>query len=362
MMSSNALQTDFRAQGENLAHVVEHLYGAEWAKLEAAGAALRGSRPLTFIGVASAAYLCMPAATYLGSQGRVASVVYASDALYHTTPALHNADVVICSRSGETAEIVRLARELQERRIPFTALTNEPESTVARSASRVVWTDTRKDDLVSINVVTGMMAGALALAAETLGKGTEMQAGLTAVARAMQYVIARAEELAPGWRESLGAARPIYLLWRGAAQGAALCGRLVLEEVARTPAVPLDAAEFRQGPNEVVDERFASVIFVPSGHPGELNRSLAAEIIRQGGRVLLVGETDTADNVTMSERLHVFPVADLPDGLRPLLEIVPVQALAYQLAQAQGYRPGEVRYITKVITTESAFPGTAHPA
>jgi glucosamine--fructose-6-phosphate aminotransferase (isomerizing) len=354
--SANALWDDFTAQGENLNHVVEHLYGPERARLDAAGRALSGARPLIFIGVASAAYLCLPATVYLSSAGRVASVVYASDALYYTSAALRHADVVICSRSGETAEIVALARLLNDEGIPYVALTNEPESTLAQTASHIVWTDTRKDDLVSINVVTGMMAGALALAAAALGRDDAMQADLRNAAAQMPAVVERSAADAPDITALLGTAQPIHLLWRGPAQGAALCGRLVLEEVARTPAVPLDAAEFRQGPNEVVDDRFAAALFMPAGQPGALNRTLAAEIARRGGRVLLIGEATAADAASDPERLRAFPIHGLPDFVRPILEVVPLQALAYHLAQAQGYAPGEVRYITKVIVSEDAFP------
>jgi glucosamine--fructose-6-phosphate aminotransferase (isomerizing) len=307
---------------------------------------------VVFIGVASAAYLCMPAATYLGSKGRVASVMYASDALYYTRDALREADLVISSRSGETAEIVALARALDEARTPYLALTNEPESTLAQGASHVVWTDTRKDDLVSINVVTGMMAGALALAAAALGLADALRPDLEMAAAQMPGVVERAGEEAPEIAALLGAARPVHLLWRGASQGAALCGRLVLEEVARTPAVPLDAAEFRQGPNEVVDDRFAAAIFAPSGRPGALNRALAGEITGHGGRVLLVGETDAPDPAAEPERVRAFPIRGLPDVVRPILEVVPIQALAYHLAQSTGHEPGEVRYISKVITSE----------
>ncbi len=344
------------AQGENLAHVVDHLYGPERARLDVAGKALSGSRPIVFIGVASAAYLCYPAVTYLGGKGRVASVMYASDALYYTAEALREADVVISSRSGETAEIVALARVLNDKGIPYVALTNEPESTLAQTASHIVWTNTRKDDLVSINVVTGMMTGALALAAAALGEADSLRPDLEAAAAQMPAVVARAAADAPEIMALLGAARPIHLLWRGAARGAALCGRLVLEEVARTPGVPLDAAEFRQGPNEVVDDRFAAALFMPSGQPGARNRTLAAEVARLGGRVLLIGETEDADTASAPERLRAFSILGLPDVVRPILEVVPVQALAYHLAQAQGYAPGEVRYITKVIVNEDAFP------
>ncbi len=120
--------------------------------------------------------------------------------------------------------------------------------------------------------------------------------------------------------------------------------------------MPLDAAEFRQGPNEVVDDRFAAALFMPHGQPGARNRTLAAEIARLGGRVLMIGETDAADTESNPERLRAFPIAGLPDAVRPILEVAPLQALAYHLAAAQGYTPGEVRYITKVIVNEDAFP------
>jgi glucosamine--fructose-6-phosphate aminotransferase (isomerizing) len=141
-------------------------------------------------------------------------------------------------------------------------------------------------------------------------------------------------------------------LWRGASQGAALCGRLVLEEVARTPAVPLDAAEFRQGPNEVVDEHFGAVVFAPSGRPGALNRALAAEIIRHDGRALVIGETDATDAGCDLGQPMAFPITGLADVVRPILEVVPIQSLAYALARAKGYEPGSVRFITKVIASE----------
>ncbi len=111
-MTATPLWDDCLAQGANLAHVVAHLYGPERARLEAAGRFLSGRRPLVFTGVASAAYLCMPAQTYTGGLGRFASVVYAPDALYHVLPMLRRAGVIVSSRSGETVEIVRLAAAL----------------------------------------------------------------------------------------------------------------------------------------------------------------------------------------------------------------------------------------------------------
>lgn len=360
MPNPNPLWLDILAQGRNLGNVVKHLYGPERANLEAAAELLRGGKPIAMVGVASAEYLCMPAEAYLGQKGQVAFTLCASEAVDYLIPALKHAGVVINSRSGETIEVVRLARALVENKIPFVALTNEPGSTLARLATRVVWANTRKDELVSINVVSGMMTATLALAAAVVGELDLLHPHFLALAGAMGGVVDRAVQGAEQSRMQLRSmfhgVRPLYLLYRGSAKGAAYCGRLALEEISRSPAVAMQAAEFRQGPNEVVDENFGAVVFVGSGKPGELSLALGRDILRTGGKVLLVGDVP-ADALTGKPGAYmVFPNQGISDALRPVLDVVPMQVLAYEMALAKGLTPGNVRYITKVILSEEGIP------
>lgn len=349
----NKLWSDIQAQGSNLKQVVEHLYGPERGRLEEAARFLGGDAPIILTGVASAEYLCMPMVAYLGQHGRLAYTLCAADAIYTHLPALHGARVVINTRSGETAEIVRLAQLLKDSGIPFLTITNEPESTAAQMADRVLWTNTRKDDLVSINVVTGMMAATLALGAAVCGDLDMLRPSFESLPGMLEDAVQRAASQADAFVQLLGGVRPIYQLYRGASKGSANCARLALEEVARTPGLAMDAAEFRQGPNEVIDDRFGALVYVSSGKPGALNLALAGDILSSGGRMLLVGP---ADRLPTHENLLVFPLPDLPDFFRPVLEVVPAQLLAYHLAQAQGYEPGTTRYITKVILKEDGIP------
>jgi glucosamine--fructose-6-phosphate aminotransferase (isomerizing) len=349
----NKLWSDIQIQGENLARVVAHLYGPERSALQTAAGFLSGSAPIILTGVASAEYLCMPAEAYLGQHGRVALTLCAADALYTHLPALRQARVVINTRSGETAEVVRLAQALRREGIPFLVLTNEPGSTAARLAQYVVWANTHKDDLVSINVVTGMMTATLILAAAVTGDLDSLQVEFERLPGLLASAVESAGNLKEEMFGLLGGVRPLYQLYRGASKGAANCARLALEEIARTPGVAMEAAEFRQGPNEVVDKRFGGIVYIPSGKPGELNRALAEDILRSDGRILAVGETN---RVPRSPRCVPFPIPAIPDWLRPVLEVVPAQLLAFHLAQAQGYEPGTTRYITRVILTEEGIP------
>jgi glucosamine--fructose-6-phosphate aminotransferase (isomerizing) len=351
----NPLWADIQAQGENLRHVVDHLYGAERRRLEAAAQFLHNGKPVVFTGMASAAYTCVPSQFYLGQQGRYAGTIGASDALYSLLPALSEANVVINSRSGETAEIVKLGQALVEAGVPFLAVTNEPESTLARQATHILWSNTRKDDLVSINVVTGMTVTCLALCAEVVGQLDALRPDLDKLADAMDDAVAQAVREADEITELFAETRPLYLLYRGARQAAALCGRLVLEEVARRPAVPLESGEFRQGPNEVVDGDFGAILFAASGEMAALDLRLAQDIRACGGRVLVVGSAEISKRL-LGLGIPSFPVAPLPLYLSPIVELAPVQLLAYKSAERQGYAPGTVRYITKVITSEAGIP------
>jgi glucosamine--fructose-6-phosphate aminotransferase (isomerizing) len=350
---TNALWMDIQAQPENLRNVVDHLYGKERSRLQTAADFLIGDQPIVLIGMASAEYLCHPAHIALSRAGRLSQVMGASDALYTHLPALKNARVVINSRSGETVEIVKLGQALAEAGIPFLAVTNEKDSRLARLATHILWTNSRKDDLVSINIITSMLAAMLILVGEAVGQQTAFREAAEETATALGKSTAHAWDISDSAANLLGDARPIYLLYRGASIASALCGRLVLEEVARTPAVAMEAGVFRQGPIEVMDERFRGVIFLPSGEVGQLNHALAGDILSTGARLLAVGEPT---GLPSRSNFLSFETPAPVDLFRPILELNPLQTLAYTLAERQGISPGNVRYISKVIRTETGMP------
>ena len=372
------LRADILAQGSNLRHILDHLYGAESKRLQEAATFLTNDRPVAFAGMGSATYVNIPAEFYLARRGRLATAVNASDALYSLLPALVHANVVLSSRSGETVEVVKLARALDDEDVPFVAVTNEPGSTLAALAPHVLWFDARKDDLVSINMVTGMMAALLVLAAASLGTSDALRGEMQTLPDLLDDTVARAWEAGDALAALFGDVRPIYILYRDASKGMGQCARLVLEEVARRPAVAMEAGEFRQGASEVLDDRLGAIISLGAGDLAPLNRALAADILAHGGRVLTLGEAwTTPESSEDSDRapapgegeappapsLHRhFPIAPVPAHLHPILEIVPAQVLAYKLAKRQGIRPGTTRHLPKVITTETGMPGGARRA
>lgn len=348
------LRSDILAQGDNLRHILAHLTGSEAQRLQEVAAAVQHDRPILFVGMGSATYVNIPAEFYLGRHGWLAGVHNASDALYSVMPALRRANVVLSSRSGETIEVIKLAQALKADGVPFVAVTNEPTSTLATLTPHVLWFDARKDDLVSINMVTGMMTTLLLLAATTIGQGDALRAELHTLPDLMEETIARAWEAGDAMADLLESVRPLYTLYRDASKGMGQCARLVLEEIARRPAVAMEAGEFRQGAIEVLDAQFGATLCLGSGHLASLNRALAADILAHKGRLLTLGAPWSAPT---GHHLH-FPIAPVADHIRPILEIVPLQVLAYKLAERQGISPGSTRHLPKVITTETGMPKT----
>ena len=149
-----------------------------------------------------------------------------------------------------------------------------------RLADHVIWTNTRKDLLVSINIITGMMSTTLVTAAAVVNQMDVIRPAFDRLVNQFPSIVQQAAFKADELAKFFDAICPIYLLYRGSTSGAALCGRLVLEEVARYPSVTMNGAEFRQGPNEVIDERFGAVMFIPGDLQGQLMQSLSPRYSR----------------------------------------------------------------------------------
>ena len=340
---------DITLQVENLQAVVQKHAAANRAELERAARVLRQADRIVFTGVGSGLNATLPACYYLMANGRPAQYVDTTEIIYGMLPGLKGAALVLNTRSGETAELIKLAHAAREAGIPAVAVTNELESTVAGLAGVAIPTYSRWDDLVVISAYSGMAATELVLAGQVLGRLDEVLADLAAAAQAGEGVLSQAVEKRAELLHMFLAARPVYLLGRGASLATALGGELVLEEMSRRPAVAMAGGLFRQGPLEVVDESFRAFFFGGTGEPARLSARLAAELMQHGAQVAWVAPSPLQGALEIR-------LPDLPAHILPLLEIIPCHVLAHDLARAQGFEPGEVRYIQKVITSETGIP------
>lgn len=341
---------DILSQSENLRHVIEAHARADRRPLENAARLASGSNRIIFTGVGSGLNSTIPAVYYLMGRGRAAEYIDSTELVYNLYPGLAGSLLVLNTRSGETAELIRAAELAKQAGVPTVAVTNEPASTVARLADVCLPTYSRWDDLVVISAYGGMLVSELVLVSYLEDQLDALLSDLKEAPQAVEAIIKESIQYRQKLYNLFADARPIYLLGRGASIASTHGGALVIEETSRHSVTPMATGLFRQGPIEVVDERFRVMIFEGAGEPARLSRVLATELTRKGASIAWVGSSQLGDAL----QIHL---PELQAYLLPLLEIIPCQVLAHDLAERAGISPGTVRYIQKVITGEEGIPG-----
>ncbi len=340
---------DIVAQVDNLRIVVEKHASGSPIGMEKAVQLFKAAGSITYAGVGSGLNATIPAYTYLMARGIPSQYIDATELTYDLFPGIKGNILVLNTRSGETIELIKLAKMARESGVPTVAVTNEPESTVGRTADVCIPTHSRWDELVVLSAYGGMLATELILASCVTGEQHLMLQDLRSAAGEMQLVFERAVQNRKEAAALFDVGHPIYLLGRGPSFASALAGTLVLEEMARQHAIPMAGGLFRQGPIEVVDERFSTILFEGTGEPAALNLSLGSDLVSAGGHIYWIGRAELSGALNL--RLPA-----LPGHVLPLLEVIPLHILAFDLAKKQCYEPGSVRYIQKVITTEKGPP------
>ena len=107
----------------------------------------------------------------------------------------------------------------------------------------------------------------------------------------------------------------------------------------------------RHGPIEAVNPDFRGIVFEGFDETSGLSHRLCQELLDNQAGLAWIGRS------TLNGALN-FALPDLPAHVLPLLEILPCQVLAYDLAVDAGIRPGDVLHIQKVITTEAGIQGS----
>jgi glutamine---fructose-6-phosphate transaminase (isomerizing) len=317
----------------------------------AALAAEAAGRPrLVLTGMGSSYDACYPAATALAERGVWATMVDAAELLHYRQPALGAESIVVCvSQSGESAETVRLARELRGRdRRPFlVSVSNGLDTALAGLADLAL--DTRAGPELGPSTMTfcATLVMMAALAQTLAGGEPPWPADAEQASKACERLLTDPERSAgrlAGW---LGERPMLALLGRGGSRAAAEMGALTLKEAARYPAESLQAAQFRHGPLELAGPQLAVIVLACEQRTRDLDLRLTADLVAAGASVLVIGpDGDLPAGAAGVSMPAVSPV------LSPAVSIIPVQLLAWALARHRGLEPGTYTLASKVTAHE----------
>jgi glutamine---fructose-6-phosphate transaminase (isomerizing) len=295
-------------------------------------------------GMGSSFHALHPLTLQLIRHGHTAVMAETSELIHYKNRFFDPKTLIIAvSQSGESAEMVRLAA-VNRKRSAVIAVTNTPDSSLAKHASAAVLTRAGSEFSVSCKTyVTALMAlkwlGDLLCERDRVQTRRELRHAAPAVAAYLTGWAGYVESLAA----KLNQIRHLFLVGRGASLAAVGTGGLIVKEAALLHAEGMSSAAFRHGPFEMLSAEAFVAVFSGDAKTRDLNRRLLVEVQTQGGRAELVGEKGTLD---------AFCLADHGDSVRSILEIVPVQMMTLALAAIARREPGKFARATKITTTE----------
>src|SRR4051812_26436019 len=292
-------------------------------------------------------------------------VDYASEWRYRDPIIPSDTITVLISQSGETADTIAAQREAKAKKSKTLAICNVVGSMITREAAGTIYTHAGPEiGVASTKAFTGQLT-ALYLLALHLGQvrgtlseeqsRTAMQE-LTRIPGKLEHLLTQDEKCEQLAKEYVRA-QDFLFLGRGIHYPIALEGALKLKEISYIHAEGYPAGEMKHGPNALIDEKLPVVILATRDPNDELSMvryektmSNLKEVKARSGQVIAIATE--GDEEIHEGADHVLYVPAAPDQLSPILEIVPLQLLAYHIAVRRGCDVDQPRNLAKSVTVE----------
>jgi glucosamine--fructose-6-phosphate aminotransferase (isomerizing) len=292
-------------------------------------------------------------------------VDYGSEFRYRDPILSNDTLTVVISQSGETADTLAAQREAKQKGSKTLAICNVVGSMVTREASGTIITHAGPEIGVASSKAFTCQLTALFILAMYLGQAKEKLDESTS--RCLVQELLRI----PGKLETVLSHDPLYeelarklfratdflFLGRGVHFPIALEGALKLKEISYIHAEGYPAGEMKHGPNALIDEKLPVVILAAHDPTREDSRILYEKTLsniqevkaREGIVIAIATEGDRAVSKLAD---HVIEMPATSDLLLPILEVVPLQLLAYHIAVRRGCDVDQPRNLAKSVTVE----------
>ena len=262
------------------------------------------------------------------------------------------------SQSGETADTLAAQRYARDQGQHIVDVVNVPESSMAREADLVLTTHagpeigvaSTKAFTTQLTVLASLAIGAAAArGAIDRAREAELCRALTEVPSRANDVLTHDEKIAELAHEVMEA-RDVLYLGRGTGYPIALEGALKLKEISYIHAEGYAAGEMKHGPIALIDEDLPVVVIAPLGSGYEKIINNLTEVRAREGMVIAVasrGDPDIGEIVD-----DVIQIPHIRPELQPLLTVLPLQMLAYRVADIRGTDVDQPRNLAKSVTVE----------
>lgn len=272
-------------------------------------------------------------------------------------PSLNKKTLVIAiSQSGETMDTLMALRYAKSKGATILSVCNTNGSTIGRESDSTLYTHAGPEIAVASTKAFATQLIAMYLIGLEIGKKLgqlnknqviSINEQLTQLPAKVEQVLETVEPLRELTRKFKDA-QSILFLGRHVGYPTALEGALKLKELAYMHAEGFAGGELKHGPIALIDKGTPVVAIMPTQDSvlAEKMASNIQEVRARGAVVIAISEFDFAG----ADHLIRIPNVDLL--LQPILSVVPLQVLAYEMAVARGNDVDQPRNLAKSVTVE----------
>jgi glucosamine--fructose-6-phosphate aminotransferase (isomerizing) len=292
-------------------------------------------------------------------------VDYASEYRYRDPITGPDALTILITQSGETADTIAAQRESKAKGSKTLAICNVVGAMIAREAAGTIYTHAGPEIGVASTKAFTAQLTALFLFSLFLGQkrnhlskeqSIKLVQELTRLPAKLESILNH-DEVCDDLAKRYQKVQDFLFLGRGIHYPIALEGALKLKEISYIHAEGYPAGEMKHGPNALIDENLPVVVLATRDPDDpdsvlryEKTMSNIKEVTARSGKVIAIATEGDEDIHEAAD--HVLFVPKAPELLLPILEVVPLQLLAYHIAVRRGCDVDQPRNLAKSVTVE----------
>ncbi len=284
----------------------------------------------------------IPVTVFVASEYRYQKVFYHAKTL-----------VILISQSGETADTLASLRKAKEAGMDTLAIVNVVGSSIAREASKVLYTKAGCEIAVATTKAYSAQLALLSLLTLKLAllHNTIKEEELETINEKINLLPKQMEDLIhnPQYQKmatSIYHHHDIFYLGRKIDYAISMEGALKLKEISYINSVAYPAGELKHGTISLIEENTPVIGVITDSSIKEKTISNLEETAARGARIILISkeEIDKVDDLILLPHTHAL--------LEPILAIIPLQLLAYEVARLRGCDIDKPRNLAKSVTVE----------
>lgn len=266
--------------------------------------------------------------------------------------------MITISQSGETADTLAAIRLANESGVKTLSICNVRNSTIDREAHGHLYLNSGPEVGVASTKAFTSTICILNLFAVAFGRIKSMISAreeaehvqaLLSLPSQMEVVLSY-DKYFHDASEALRQFKGFLYMGRGVSYPIALEGALKMKELAYLHAEGYAAGEMKHGPLALIDSNMAIIMLAPEDEHFEKTVSNLEEAKARGGKIISIGTGENHRLKNISERYLAIPKAHW--STNPILEVIPLQLMAFHLAHHLGHDVDQPRNLAKSVTVE----------